>query len=274
MMIIPLKDRGLLAIKGKDASDFLQGVITQDVNKLSETPLLYSAHLTPQGRILFDFFIFKHEDMIVLDCAKSKLMPLAQKLHNYVIDKDVEFHDLTDDFHIYAFIGETAEDTCKESLHDKKHLFPDPRMTEMGWRLYSQQEVESTHTEEDYLRHRIAHGVVDLSVDGALSKNIAGEVNLDHLNAISYNKGCYVGQEMTARTHFRTNVKKRIFVVDFKDEKPLKESIIYKGKLEAGTLYSHKDGQGLAVIRHRYLKEKLILNGSEISINLPSWFKE
>lgn len=275
-MILPLEDRGLLGLKGNDASEFLQGVITQDIRRLEQEKLLYTAHLTPQGRILFDFFILKIDDMIVLDCHKNNLMPLAQKLHAYVIGKDVEFLDMSDDYNVFALLKESSTKT--NATQHLRQCFNDPRHTNMGKRLYltkeEAQKIEPTGTATDYLSRRIELGVVDLAFDGLLSKNIASEVNLDHLNAINYNKGCYVGQEMTARTHFRTSVKKRIFVIEFNKELTVKDRTIYKDKMEAGTLFSHRDGKGLALIRNRYLESPLYLEGEEIKVRLPEWFKQ
>lgn len=261
-MITQLTDRGILGITGTDAEEFLQSVITQDIKSLRKEPLLYSAHLTPQGRMLFDFFIFKHDEIIALDCSQSKLMELAKSLHGYVVGKDVEFHDLSADLNVYAITG------------NKTQGLPDPRHSEMGNRLYTNRTLETDTTLDDYHNLRISNAIPDAALDGFQNRTLANEFNLDHNEGVSFTKGCYVGQELTARTKHRTEPKKRIFLIDYNGEPVESGTPIMKGKQEAGYIFSQANGQGLALLRTRYLEDELLLSGQPINVHLPAWFKE
>lgn len=251
--LIHLKNRGVLGINGPDAAAFLQGAITQDIEKLSKTPLLYAAHLSPQGRFLYDFFITKQDDFILLDCAKNELMDLAKSLHQYAVGQNIEMHDLSDAFYVYAafqaFDGGIA----------------DPRHSGMGYRLVSKEKRAVADDFSAYEEKRVKLGIPDGSLDGLKGKTLTAELGLEYLNGVSFDKGCYVGQEMTARMHHRTKPKKTVFKIALADEqKP--HSTLMVGEQEAGWIFSNAGRSAIAIVKERYADKFS-------NISKPSWWR-
>lgn len=248
-------NRGLLALSGSDAKEFLQSVITQDIENLKEGQLTYAAHLTPQGKYLFDFFIGKMGDKFIIDCLSEELMPLAKSLHGYVVNKDVIFENISDDFSVYT--SNTPEENCMQ----------DPRSEALGYRYWLTKEPEGiTNNKLEYLQKRINLNIPEN--DGIQNKTLINELNFERINGVSFNKGCYVGQELTARTKFRTEPKKKLFIATFGSEETLEKGTpILSGKMEAGWLFSNTNGKGLALIRTRYeSKEDLTVNNLPLTL--------
>jgi len=268
-----LSDRGLLGLSGPDAKTFLQTMVTCSLNALGPETPLYGAHLTGQGRFLYDFIIIETPSHILLDVHKGALMPLAKALHSYQVQNKVEYDDLSEDYSIYAsFCDGIAEEHPKNTI-----IFTDPRLKSLGKRLYiPTNENKPTPTEplEAYNTHRIALGVPDGSVDATHGKTIANELCLADLGGIDYKKGCYVGQELTARTHFRTQPKKRLMQVTFTGTAPPVGTPIKRGNLEVGTLYStNAQGQGIAIIRlsEAAKGDPLMAESIELTAQKPDW---
>jgi len=257
-MNIHLEDRALLGLKGRDKEAFLQSTITQDITLLNSQKAIYSAHLTTKGKFLFDFFVADMDDMYVIDCHKDELMPLAQSLHQYVITKDVEFHDLTGDYHL------TVSD---KAIENSALSYPDPRHKDLGWRNWLSQKPEKSAPMADYTQKRIDLKIIDGAYDAVKEKTLINELGFESLNGVSFNKGCYVGQELTARTKFRTEPKKKIVQVTLEsDETVERGSVILCGNMDAGWLFSNQNGTGLALIRTRYLEKDLTLAGKPLHI--------
>lgn len=268
-----LSDRGLLGLSGPDAKTFLQTMVTCSLNALNPETPLYGAHLTGQGRFLYDFIIIETPSHILLDVHKGALMPLAKALHSYQVQNKVEYDDLSEDYSIYASFGnEDAKMNPKNTI-----IFTEPRLKSLGKRLYiptNENKPTSTEPLEAYNTHRIALGVPDGSVDATHGKTIANELCLADLGGIDYKKGCYVGQELTARTHFRTQPKKRLMQVTFEGAPPAIGTPIKRGNLEVGTLYStNTQGQGIAIIRlsEAAKGEPLLAEGTELTARKPDW---
>ncbi len=271
---IHLKDRGLLGLSGADAADFLQGMVTCDINKLSPTNSLYGAHLTPQGKFLDDFFIYLIDDKIVLDCNKERLMPLAKILHSYVMRFTIEFENLSDDYDILASISR-ANTPCGQTEQIPTGIkITDPRLTGMGHRLIVEKHSENANNDLDkYHQHRIKLAVPDGAFDGIRNKTIAGELCLEYLHGVDYEKGCYIGQEVTARTHFRTQPKKRIMTIAYQEEAIPIGSEVTSGNLSIGNVFSTSQGYGIAILRLKEaIKGKLLFaNGVELKAHKPEW---
>ncbi|MDD9912716.1 MAG: hypothetical protein OXR68_08235 [Alphaproteobacteria bacterium] len=199
---VHLSNRGILALTGKDALDLLQGALTQDVRKLADTPLLYATHLTPQGKLVTDVFLWQQDDALMLDVHVDMLMPLAQSLNRYCVGMDVEFEDLSADYCVCADISPTPTHGCS-----------DPRHTALGSRFYATQ-CPSSSSLDVYEAYRISLGIPDVFVDFPNQNFLPAELGLHHLNAIDFDKGCYVGQEVTTRLHRRGTPKKALYVLD------------------------------------------------------------
>jgi len=282
--LVHLSDRSILALTGKDAKGFLQGVITQDIKKLSEKHALYAAHLTPQGRFMYDFFVIQDaEDRILLDCASWELMPIAKAFHKYLINQDVEFNDMTEDFDIYADItpckkGEPGDISEKEH-EDHLIAYNDPRLNTLGTRFITACSSKSPKGRNKakeigfYHNHRIKLGVPSGSYDVLKEKTLLSELFMEQLHGVSFEKGCYVGQELTARTKHRTTPKKHIFIVKYEGKAPeLGASITCEGR-EAGWVFSSSEGQAIGILRLREVEKNkpLFLGENAVKVTIPQW---
>lgn len=273
--LIHLDDRGLLAVTGPDAVAFLQGMVTCDMAKLSPAHSLFGAHLTPQGRMIDSFLVYQLGGKIILDCGKDRLMPLAKSLHHYQMRYNVAFEDLSDDYDVFASLKAhelTAGITT--ATENKGIAVVDPRLVALGSRyILPKGTVKDVHDKLEYHHHRIKLAVPDAH-DFIREKTIAGEYCLEFLNGVDYKKGCYIGQEMTARTHFRTAPKKRVVQVKYDKIPPEVGAEIKVGNLKVGNVFSCADGHGIAIVRiAKALEKGAQLNAEDIPLTAqkPNW---
>lgn len=193
-------DRAFIAIGGVDRASFLQGLITQDIFKVSPTTPCYSMLLTPQGRFLYDFFIIQQSDYYLLDVAAGMVEGLMKKLSLYKLRASVTI-EIRQDVQVIA------------SLHKNETLgkqgFLDPRLAALGWRYYLSADFQGTDT-WDYRRHALEWGVPNGEWDLIPEKSIPLECNAYEMGALCFHKGCYLGQELTARTKHTGMVRKRL----------------------------------------------------------------
>lgn len=201
MKFITQKTRSLIEISGPENKKFLQGLITNDINKISETSLLYSAMLNAQGRFLYDFFIFAINDKIILDCYAEKRDEIIKKLNFYKLRSQVVIAKNDD------LIVATSEMPI-----NTKNSFIDPRHKNLGFRAYLPRNSDNFSDDESpYHFLRIKNKIPESELDLTHEKSFILEFDFDHLNAIDYQKGCYVGQETTARTHYKGQIRKKLF---------------------------------------------------------------
>lgn len=258
-----LSDRSILAIEGaskKEVVDFLQPLITQNVENVSENQLHYGLHLTAQGRLIADMFLFWHPKKIhtlCLDVHQEMLMPLAKRFHGYILGQKVELHDLSDDFTILGIWNEEAD------------LYLDPRLPELGGRAYlTEKEVSADASLEDYHVHRLSLGVPDVFYDCPAQKALPAQYNMQHLSAIDFNKGCYVGQEVTARLHFRSTKATKILYQAEAQHGSCQQSILHpKSGSEVGMLGHTFGGRALASIQARLTPDLF----SDFTLTLPAY---
>ena len=271
--LIHLDDRGLLAISGPDARAFLQGMVTCNMDKLTADQALFGAHLTSQGRLLDPFFVYELEGKIVLDCARERVMPLAKSLHGYQMRFDIEFEDLTEDYFIYADITAHSRPLGEATPTENGVAIADPRAEVMGMRYILKAAVEGAQTLEAYEAHRLNVGMPNAQ-DFTREKTIAGEYCLEYQNGVDYKKGCYIGQEMTARTHFRTQPKRRVIAVTYEGIAPECGTDLMDGNLKVGTVYSCAGGRGIAIARIAKALHKdadLTADGHHLKAEKPAW---
>lgn len=198
--IIIHQDRSIIEIKGDERKTFIQGLITNDVNKASETNLIYSAMLNPQGRFMYDFFIFEIGDSLIFDCYEPRRDEIFQKLNFYKLRSKVE-------------IVKNDELIVAQSFDSDKSYpteFKDPRHHNLGNRIYFKDEKNDAENSDEYNFLRICNKVSESERDLTYEKSFILEFGFDELNAIDYQKGCYVGQELTARTHYRGEIRKKL----------------------------------------------------------------
>ncbi|MGH1397862.1 MAG: YgfZ/GcvT domain-containing protein [Alphaproteobacteria bacterium] len=205
---VTLKNRGLIKINGKDRKSFLQGLITNDIEKLSADNTLYACLLTPQGKFLHDFFVIEHGNEIWLDCeGGTRAIDLHRRLSMYRLRADVEIA-VEEENTVYGIL-EDWNAGILEKQHSKIPTFQDSRHSKMGHRTFEKPNLPERPFEEwDY--HRITLTIPDGSRDLIIEKSTLAEANMDTINAIDYDKGCYIGQELTARMHYRGLGKKHL----------------------------------------------------------------
>ena len=222
--------RTVLRIAGSDRQDFLQGLITNDVKKLADG-LVYSALLTPQGKYLADFFLVPDEDAILLDVATPLAASLAQRLTMYKLRADVQIMPI--DIAPACGLGETPAGA-----------FADPRHDAMGWRAYDGQTAQNG---VDWDAIRVAHCIPETGIE-LTPDTYPLEAGLDRLNGVDFRKGCYVGQEVTARMKHKTDLKKGLAVVQIDGMAPVGTQINAAGK-PAGMLFTQSGDQAIAYLR-------------------------
>lgn len=253
------QNRGVLAITGPDRKAFLQKLITQDIETVAPLQPRYSLLLTPQGRILHDFFIYElpGEETLFLETEADKLPVLQQRLSAYKLRSQVSFADRSADFCIYAVWQDKKEIRIEKTPIPENLAIYDPRLPELGYRLFlpvaeNPQFAERENVSVDhYEQWRASLGVAEGCQD--LEQNLPAEFNLDGLQAISYKKGCYVGQEMTARLYFRALLKRRLFAVEGDKPGEAKAAIILKNGRQAGEMIRANNLYGLALLSFDFL---------------------
>lgn len=268
-----LQNRGLIAVKGSDRFTFLQGLVTNDIGKVEEGQAVYACLLTPQGKFLFDFFCVAFEDVILLETQRDVVKNIIQKLKLYKLRAAVEFEDVSG-----GFLYMTLYNKKSSHLPDLKEkrlglVYADPRLPVLGSRMILMRQKQEDAVavlsekgfreapEADYNAHRIALAVPDGSRDMVPELSAMLESNIDLLNGISWEKGCYIGQELTARTKYRGLVKKRLFpVIVETGEVKTGGEVLWQGRA-CGDLRSHAGRMALASLKIEAVKECLAAAG-------------
>jgi folate-binding protein YgfZ len=260
-----LEDRGVLAIEGTDARAFLQGLVSNDVTKAGPARAIYAALLTPQGKFLHDFFIAELAEVLLLDCEKARLADLKRRLGLYKLRAQVTIADRSADLAVAALFGDGAlgalvlPDQAGAARGFANGIaFVDPRLASAGARAIAPREslragaiaVGFAETgADDYDKMRISLGLPDGSRDLEVERAILLENGFEELNGVDWNKGCYMGQELTARTKYRGLVRKRLMPVAIEGPAPAFGAPIRFGEADAGEMRSSRGGIGLALLR-------------------------
>ncbi|MCA3308698.1 MAG: folate-binding protein YgfZ [Roseomonas sp.] len=267
MNIALLPDRAVLAISGEDRVAFLQGLISNDVTKARANQAIWAALLTPQGKWLADFFVIASGDLLLLDVEAAQLSMLAQRLSRFKLRAKVALRDASAEWLVHAAWGEGVP---PEGLAAR-----DPRLPEAGWRVLSPAGLPTNASAKDYAAHRLALGLPDGSKDMEAEKSVLLEGGFDELNGISWTKGCYMGQELTARTRYRGLLKRRLVPVAIEGTAPERGTpILTPDGAEAGEMRSSLCAQGLALLRLEWLdKGALIAGGARLTPQPPAWMK-
>lgn len=284
-MYIPLENRGLIKIEGPDARDYLQGLVSQDMTRVTAGQAVYSAFLSPQGKFLYDFFCFELDGALMLDCEADRRSDFFKRLSMYKLRSDVTLSDVTDDFQVYGVLGDAA----KFGLDDARgHSTPcgggvayvDPRLTAMGARAALPQGDTALDaaglkpgTLADYERTRITLGVPDGARDMAVDKALLLENGFEELDGVSFTKGCFMGQELTARTRYRGLVKKRLLPVAINGPAPAPGTALEINGREAGEMRSSQGDVGLALVRLDHLQDGVPFTAGAATLTptVPDW---
>ena len=242
-----LKDRGIIYLSGEDTRDFLQNIITNDINKVSDTYSCFSSLLSPQGKYLFDFIVVKHKQGYFLDCELNQIDNLINRLSIYKLNSKIEILNLSNEFQVavisnekfLSINGSKNEEGYTISYGDDP-FFIDPRNKKLGARviinlekLYKSIKKLELKPEDPKKYYEISHkiGVAQINTKD-LQENIFGlECNLEKLNGIDFKKGCYVGQENTARMKLKNKLKRILLPISFKGKISHLSEITYKEKV-------------------------------------------
>ncbi len=238
-----LSNRTVIAVKGPDSAAFLQGLITNDINKATKESLVYSCFLTPQGKFLFDFFILKIEDGYLFDVEAGRHKEFLMRLTMFKLRADVMLVDLSDQYQVYAAWGGNISDGYSDPRHPKLgHRIIQPISDSLAL------DLEGVDFDM-YDYHRLLLGVSDGSRDMIPERSGMLESNMDVFNALDWDKGCYMGQELTARTHYRGLVKRRLIPFTYEDHAPEFGAVITAGDEKIGEVRSTCMGAGLALAK-------------------------
>ena len=274
---VRLDDRAVLAVSGSDASGFLQGLITNDVEKVRGGSAIHAALLTPQGKYLFDFLVFKRGDAFFLDCEAESRPALAKRLAMYKLRADVAI-DATAADAVYAVFGDEAERAARRI--EGADVFADPRSAALGMRVVGECDGDALEgagigkaARADYEALRIAQGIPDGRRDLVPEKSFLLENGFDELNGVDFEKGCYVGQEVTARMKHRNLVRKRLVPVRVDGTAPEPGTAVFRGDSEVGEIRSGTGGLALALLRIDAIEggETLRAETAAIRPEKPAW---
>lgn len=284
---VPLAERGVLALSGDDAREFLQGLITNDIENVSPTSAIYAALLTPQGKFLHDFFITEHKGRFLLDCNAERMPDLIKRLTMYRMRSKVEIADESDKWSVGVLLstgdeGETdaARPPGAATTRFDGVSYIDPRHAGLGERTIRLTDEDDTFPTDEallaknratYDALRISLGIPDTDRDLIADKSMPLESGFDELHGVDFNKGCYVGQEVTARMKHRNLVKKRLFPVTL-DGDAAPGAVVKAGDVEAGELRSVTGNRAIALLRLD-LAEKggLTVEGVPLTAEKPDW---
>ncbi len=259
-LIALLSNRSLVHVSGEDARSFLQGILTQDVASVDAAGAGFSALLTPQGKILFDFLLVPFEDGYLLDCARESAPGLVKRVKMYKLRARVAV-DMREDLAVAAAFPDdpAPERDASDDLTPRGFdglAFPDPRLAALGVRLVARAPaLEGTAreftpaSEGDYRARRIALGVPEFGADYGSEEAFLLDVNADALGGVNYKKGCFVGQEVTSRMKRKGAARRRTLIVEFDGPAPEKGAPVSADGATLGEITSAGDARALALIR-------------------------
>jgi folate-binding protein YgfZ len=287
-----LEDRAILYISGEDSKDFLQNLISNDINKVTDNSSCFASLLTPQGKFLYEFIIVKHKSGYFIDCEKSQSEEIFKQLNLYKIRSKVEILNLSNEFVVASFGYKKylSIDGSKDILgftfkYREDPVILDPRNKNLGARLIINLEklylslkkldLKDDKVENYYLQsHRL--GIVPKNLNKLQNKLFGIECNFEELNGIDFKKGCYVGQENTARIKLKNKLSKRLLPIEIINGKLSEDEKIYSNAVEIGKVLINED-YPFALIKFldkNFDKKEIFKseNGT-FKILMPEWLK-
>jgi len=290
--VITLEDRGFIQVTGLEAKDFLQNIVTNDIEKVSSNSTVFSSILTPQGKYLFEFFVLKLKDSYLLECEKKSSTEIIKLLNFYKLRSKVDFIDLSEKYvaavvSLEKFKEMNGSNLSKGSTtsYGDDPVYIDPRNDKLGAKIISK--LENIHLtikklnlkiaeKEKYYNKSFQLGIPQIDLNKLKDKIFGIENNLDELNGIDFKKGCYVGQENTSRIKLRNKLRRRILPIEK-----------VSGQISANDIIKYKDSEvGKIMIDKPYsfalikvvdpdLKEfaniELMCGNSKVKILKPEW---
>ena len=288
-----LGDRAILYLNGEDTKEFLQNLISNDINKISETNTCFTSLLSPQGKFLYEFIIIKHKSGYLIDCEKSQAEGLFKQLNIYKLRSKVEILNLSNEFVVAAFNHEKfltfdeAQDIPGFTIKYREDpIFLDPRNKLLGARLiinleklYLSLKKLDLHDSDikDYYSYSHKLGIVPKDLNKLQNKLFGIECNYEELNGIDFKKGCYVGQENTARIKLKNKLSKRLLPIDIVKGELIEGESIYYNEKEIGKVLIEND-YPFALIKYLdenfNVKSNFSTKEASIKIQKPDWIKD
>ena len=304
--VVPLKHRSLLQVSGKDSLEFLQGLVTNDVEQLKDKKCMYALMLNQKGRVMHDFILYDSMDKntVLVECETESVDAVIKTLKLYKLRKKVEINALENMHLLQVLVNQRLYYPGEESIVAMKDkLFPilfassldplfkdsviamhrDPRLSWLGWRVVSNSAhpcpEEFIGSEDKYHLSRYFYGVAEGPSDLLPSKSLPIESNGDYMNGINFNKGCYLGQELTARSHFSGITRKRLVPLMIEDcgkqIEPGTKLYDSKGNVAGKLRSTYGDRYGLGLVNLDRLNVKLVTpKGVTIRINKTYWWPD
>jgi len=287
-----LEDRGILYINGVNAKEFLQNIISNDINKVNEDNSCFASLLSPQGKFLFAFIIAKHKSGYFIDCEKSQTEVLFKQLSIYKLRSKVEIMNLSNEFVIAVFNREKflrfegAKDIPGNTIkYREDSILLDPRNKDLGARLIINLEklylslkklkLKDSPVDEYYqLSHEL--GIPQRNMNELQNKLFGIECNFEELNGLDFKKGCYIGQENTARIKLKNKLSKRLLPIKLIEGKLNQNDLIYSGEFEIGKVLINGEHPFALV---KYLDNNFIgknefkSKNANLKIEIPPWIK-
>jgi folate-binding protein YgfZ len=277
-----LPHRGVIAVGGADRVEFLQGLISNDVTKVTGMRAIWAALLTPQGRFLNDMFVADAgADTLLLETERERAPALAKKLSMYKLRSKVTVAEMSADREVAVAYG---SDAARALGLDGSVTYVDPRLAQLGVRVIAPAGQAATLLQargfsaapiESYDALRLTLGVPDGSRDLPVEKALLLESGFDELNGVDWQKGCYMGQELTARTKYRGLVKKRLFPVRVEGALPAPGTPVFSNGEEVGEVRSGSGEHAIAMLRLDAVKAggAFATPDAKLVPTIPGWMK-
>ncbi len=266
-MIVQLTDRGVVEVTGAESVSFLQGLVSNDVALASPGRAVWAALLTPQGKWLADFFIMAEGERLLLECEAGHAAMLTKTLSRYRLRSKVALRDVSAEFAVHVVWGEIP--VLADAI-----IAPDPRLPAAGFRVLAASPLGDTAIVADWHAHRIALGLPDGSRDMEADKSVLLEAGFDELGGVSWTKGCYMGQELTARTKYRGLLKRRLVPVRVAGHLAEPGEPVMAGEQEVGTLRFGVGDTAMALLRLDAIgADGLRCGNATLVAVLPEWMR-
>ncbi len=287
-----LEDRAIIYINGDDATDFLQNLISNDIYKVTDNSSIFASLLTPQGKFLFDFIIVKHKSGFFIDCEKTQSEEIFKQLNLYKIRSKVEILNLSNEFVVASFGYEKylSIENSKDILgftfkYREDPIILDPRNKNLGARLIINLEklylsLKKLDLKDDKIEnyHIKSHklGIVSKNLNKLQNKIFGIECNFEELNGIDFKKGCYVGQENTARIKIKNKLTKRLLPIKIIDGELSEDEKIYNNQIEIGKVLINEENP-FALIKFldkNFDKDQIFKSeNGKFKVLVPEWLK-
>ncbi len=263
-----LPGRSVIEVTGADRVAFLQGLVSNDVALAAPERNVWTALLTPQGKWLADFFIRADGDRLLLEVERPQSALVIQRLMRFRLRAQVALRDLGDELAVYVAWGSLPD------LPPTALVAPDPRLPDAGWRILSPAPLAATAAAEAWEQHRIVLGLPG-SADMEAEKTVLLEAGFDELQGVSWSKGCYMGQELTARTRYRGLVKRRLVPVMIEGIPPVPGTPVLRDGQDVGSMRSAAGIWGIAQLRLEVIDAGAALTSGAATLlpRPPAWMK-